>query len=98
MTRRNLTTPLALTAELTMLGVAVAPDADASRLKAKIYMTQRKVPSKGTERSLLQFARKNFTLRLTETKDKDLKKRKWKADMIVAFNRPIGDTEFQRLF
>lgn len=98
MDRRNLTTALGLTAALTMLGVAVAPAADAGALKAKVYLIQRKVPSKGTEQALLQFARSSFTLRLTETNEPELKKRKWKAEMIVSFNQSIGDTEFQALF
>ena len=98
MTRRNLVSlPWALAA-LCAIGAAIAPDAEAGSLKAKVYLIQHKVPTNLSEQQLLGFAHKNFTLRLTETTDAEVKKRKWKADMLVSFNQPIGDTEFQTLF
>lgn len=97
MMRRTLTIA-ALGLALLMGGMALAPAADAGRLKAKIYLTQRKVPNAKTEKALLLFARKNFTLRLRESKAKKLNDRKWKGDMIVAFNSGVGDTEFQVLW
>lgn len=98
MTRGNLLATAWAVAALCALGVAIVPDAEAGSLKAKLYLLQRKPPTSGTEQALLGFARKNFTLRLTENADAEVKKRKWKADMLVSFNQPIGDTEFQALF
>jgi hypothetical protein len=97
MMRRNLTIA-ALGLALAMGGLALSPAADAAKLKAKVYLTQRKVPNVKSERQLLSFARKNFTLRLRETKEKKLNDRKWKGDMIVSFNHGVGDTEFQVLW
>lgn len=98
MTRGNRLATAWAVAALCALGVAIVPGAEAGSLKAKVYLIQHKVPSSGTEQALLAFARKNFTLRLTENTDADVKTRKWKASMLVSFNQPIGDTEFQTLF
>lgn len=97
MKRRNVTIA-ALALVLVMGGLALVPAADAAKLKAKIYVTQRPVPAAKTEQALLAFARSNFTLRLRESNEKKLDDRKWKGDMIVSFNHGVGDTEFQVLF
>ena len=77
---------------------ALAPVAQAGRLKAQVYLVQATIPNKLTEKGLIGFARAHANKILRETKDADLKKRKWKADMVVAFNAPVGDMEFQILF
>ena len=79
-------------------GLFYTPAVEAGRLKAKIALTQAKIPKKLTEKGLLKFARRHGSRKLMETNDKDIKKRKWKANMVVAFNAPVGDMEFQVLF
>ena len=79
-------------------GLFYTPAVEAGRLKAKIALTQAKIPKKLTEKGLLSFARRHGSRKLVETNDKDIKKRKWKANMVVAFNAPVGDLEFQVLF
>lgn len=71
---------------------------EAGGLKATIYMTQAKIPHGLSEKRLIGFARANSMKLLHETKDEDIKSRKWKANMIVAFNKPVDDMEFQVLF
>lgn len=77
--------------------LALSP-AEASSLKAQIYLVQASIPSKLTEKALIGFARKNANRLLRETTDGEVKTRKWKSDMVVAFNKPVDDMEFQILF
>ncbi|MDD9944331.1 MAG: hypothetical protein OXU20_25025 [Myxococcales bacterium] len=78
---------------------AIAPaPAEAGRLKAKVFLTQAKIPKKTTEKGLVAFARRNRARLLRETTDKELKKRKWKGHLVIQFNKPVGDLEFQVLF
>ena len=67
-------------------------------LQANIFLLQKGVPSKLTERGVLRFAKANKVSRLGETRDRPIPERMWKATMVAAFNRPIGDTEFELLF
>jgi hypothetical protein len=90
---------------LTALALALAVSlalftdlAQAARLRAKVYIVQAKVPRKLTERGLIRFARSRNTRRLRETKEPKLKDRSWKANLVIAFNQPPGDLEFQVLF
>ena len=85
-------------AALALLATGLVGNAEAGRLKAKIYITQAKIPRKLTEKGLIRFARSHNTKRMRETTGKELKKRKWKGNMVVAFNAPVGDTEFSVLF
>lgn len=66
-------------------------------LKASVYLTQAKIPSGLSEKGLLGFARGNSQKLLRET-DGEIKQRKWKANMVVSFTRPVDDMEFQVLF
>lgn len=75
-----------------------APLAEAAGLKAKVFLVQAKVPNTLTERGLIAFAQRNRAKLLREDRDAELKKRKWRAELIVAFNRPVDDLEFQVLF
>jgi hypothetical protein len=86
-----------LAAVCLVTGFFVRP-AEAGGLKATMYLTQAKIPSGMTEKGLLGFARANSMKLLHETKDDDIKKRKWKANLVVSFNRPVDDMEFQVLF
>ncbi|MGD8862570.1 MAG: hypothetical protein PVI30_21345 [Myxococcales bacterium] len=87
-------------AAVTLSGIAAfAPAAvEAARLKAQVYIVQKRLPRKLTERKLIAFARRNRAKILRETKEEKLDDRTWRGDLIVAFNRPVGDLEFQVLF
>lgn len=76
-----------------------APQVEArGRLRARVMMTQARVPRKLSERGLVRFMRKHGTKRLVETKEDKLKDRAWKANLLVQFNRAPGDLEFHVLF
>lgn len=76
-----------------------APRAAAGgRLRADVYLVQKKIPKSLTEKALLGFARGNHAKILRETTDPDLAKRQWQAEMVVAFNQPPGDLEYHVLF
>jgi len=88
---------------LAIAGAAVALSAPTAvegqrGLRAQIYFTQRRIPNRLSERGLKGFARRHNARRLQETTDRPLAEREWKAEMIVAFNRPPGDLEFHALF
>ncbi len=70
----------------------------AGRLKAQVYIVQAKIPRKLTEKGLIRFARSHNSKRLRETNEPKLDDRSWKANLVVAFNQPPGDLEFQVLF
>ena len=78
--------------------LSLVPVAEAGSLKAQVYLVQVPIPTKLTEKALLGFGRAHANKILRETTDADLKARKWKAEMIVSFNAPVDDTEFQVLF
>ena len=77
---------------------AIGPVAQAAGLKAQVYLVQTKIPNKLTEKALIAFARRNANKLLRETTDAPVKERKWQADMVVSFNAPVNDMEFQVLF
>ena len=82
-----------------LLGTALfVRPAEAGSLKASCYLLQAKIPSGMSEAKLLGFARSNSMKLLHETTDAEVKKRKWKANLVVSFNRPVDDMEFQVLF
>jgi len=68
------------------------------RLRARIYLTQNRIPRSLTERGLIRFARGHNARRLREVTDRPIPEREWKAEMVTSFNRSVGDTEFQVLF
>jgi hypothetical protein len=81
-----------------LLALSLSPAAQAASTKAQIFLVQAAIPKTLTEKSLIAFGRRNANRILRETTDADLKSRKWKADMIVAFSQPVNDMEFQILF
>lgn len=93
---------LALTAgSFLAAGAAVlwSPTVDAQRgLRAQVYLTQARIPRDVSERGLINFAKRNRSKHLRETTDAPIKQRDWRAEMVVAFNRPVGDLEFHVLF
>lgn len=72
--------------------------AEAQRLRAQVFLTQQEVPRGLSERQLLGWARRANARRLHETREAELDDREWKANLVVAFNRPPGDIEFHVLF
>ncbi len=73
--------------------------AEAGRgLRARVYLVQRALPRRGSERALLRFARAHHSSRLRETNESDPRDRKWEANLVVHFDRPPGDLEFHVLF
>jgi hypothetical protein len=67
-------------------------------LRAQVFLTQNRIPRGLSERGLLRFARGHNSRRLRETSDRPIPERQWRAEMIIAFNRPPGDLEFHALF
>ncbi len=89
---------LALASSFALLAFALAPAAEAASLKAQVYLVQAAVPKAGSEKALIGFAKRNSARILREGTDAPVKERKWNASLIVAFNQPVGDLEFQVLF
>ena len=89
---------LALAIAVTLLGAVLSPIAEAGALKARVFLVQANVPRTLSEKALLGFARKNNQRILREATDAEVKHRKWHANLIVSFNRPVGDLEFTVLF
>jgi len=99
MNKRKLAATMMLLATAVTLGLlAIAPSAQAGSLKASIYLLQTKIPNNLSEKALLGFARAHANKILREETDAELKKRKWKAEMVINFNAPVDDMEFQVLF
>ncbi len=92
--------PLVFAIAVALFGTALynPPIAEAARLKAKVFLTQARLPKKVSEKGLIAFARRNRAKLLREDKKGEVKKRKWKAEMVISFNRSVGDLEFQVLF
>jgi hypothetical protein len=67
-------------------------------LKAQAYLTQAKIPTGLSEKGLIGFARNNSMKFLHESTDEEVKKRKWKGNLVVSFSRAVDDMEFQILF
>ena len=83
------------------LVAAVTPwhDADAaSGLRARIFLTQKGIPRSLSEAGVIRFAAGNKATRLRETPDGTIEDRQWRANLVVNFNRPVGDSEFEVLF
>ena len=90
--------PLLVVLALALAIGGLVPIAEAGSLKAQVFLLQSKVPNKLTEKALIQFGHRNAMKVLRESNEKDLKERSWTAEMIVAFNAPVNDMEFQILF
>ncbi|MEY4582711.1 MAG: hypothetical protein RL701_7414 [Pseudomonadota bacterium] len=98
MLKQKLTWLLA-SAAIALMGVALfVHPAEAGGLKAQVYVTQAKIPGGLSEKGLLGFAQGNSQKLVRETTDAEIKKRKWKANLVVSFNKPVDDMEFTVLF
>lgn len=69
-----------------------------ARLRAQVFITQRRIPRGLTEQGLVRFARRYNARRLEEGRDQPIAQRQWQGEMVTAFNRPPGDLEFHVLF
>ena len=97
MNKTKLASILAATLAAMLSLTALVPIAEAAS-KAQIFLVQAPIPKQLTEKALIAFGRRNANRLLRETTDGDVKTRKWKAEMIVSFSRPVDDMEFQVLF
>jgi hypothetical protein len=98
MNSKKLTAILAVALAALLGASALTPIAEARGLKANIFILQSKIPNNLTEKALIAFARRNSARILRETTDAEVKARKWKAELVVSFNAPVDDMEFQVLF
>ena len=73
-------------------------EAQRGGLRARIYLTQARIPGGLTEQGLIRFARGHSARSLREVTGRPIPEREWKAEMVTSFNRPVGDLEFQVLF
>jgi hypothetical protein len=84
---------------LVVAGLGSPSEAKARRgLRARVYLTQAKIPRKLSERGVIRFARRHQTDRLRETDEEKAEDRSWKANLVTVFNRPPNDHQFQVLF
>ena len=83
---------------ITGLALAAAPGEAQRGLRAQVYLTQQQPPRGQSERQLLAWARRANSMRLHETREGELDDREWRANLVIAFNRPPGDIEFHVLF
>ena len=93
--------PLFVAAALTLGALAwVQSDAAdaASGLRAKIFLTQKGIPRSLSEAGVLRFAKQHKAVRLSEVSDAPIPDRYWRANLVVAFNAPVRDSEFEVLF
>ena len=70
----------------------------ASGLRAKIFLTQKGIPRSLSEAGVIRFAAGNKATRLRESTDVPIEDRQWRANLVVRFNQPVGDSEFEVLF
>ena len=70
----------------------------ASGLQAKIFLTQKGISRQLSESGVIRFASANKATRLREDVSMPIDERQWRANLVVRFNRPVGDSEFEVLF
>lgn len=70
----------------------------AQRLRCQIYLVPGRIPRDLNESGLLRYARRHASRRIPESSEDDLMDRKFRAEAVFRFNRPVGDLEFQVLF
>jgi hypothetical protein len=70
----------------------------AAGLQAKIYLTQKGISRTLSESGVIRFASANKATRLREDSSMPVEDRQWRANLVVRFNRPVGDSEFEVLF
>jgi hypothetical protein len=95
---KKLLIAMMLSALTALIACLFSTPVEAGRLRAGIFLTQSEIPKKLTEKGLISFVKGRKTIRLVETPGGDVKKRVWKANMLVTFNGPPGDLEYEVLF
>jgi hypothetical protein len=78
--------------------VAAAWVAEAQGLRANVFVVQQTIPRGLTAQGLVRFGRAHRARRMTEDRTNPIPERQWKGQLIVDFNRPIGDIQFDALF
>ena len=81
-----------------VLGWHGAPALSQGRLRADVFLIQKMIPSKMTEKGLIGFARGGNAKILRESAEPELAKRVWAGSMVVAFNQTPNDLEYHVLF
>ncbi len=72
--------------------------AEAQRIRGRVFIVQKKLPRKTTAKGLVRFGRANHRKVLQEVKSGPVEDRYWPAELIVSFNRPPNDREFEVAF
>lgn len=72
----------------------VGPGVAEAQQRARVFITQARVPRNLSERGLIRFARGHNARRLREVDDVPLAERYWTGQMVTSFSRPVGDLEF----
>ncbi|MBN1652822.1 MAG: hypothetical protein JXA30_03520 [Deltaproteobacteria bacterium] len=96
--KKKVVEAMAVIVVLTAFFALFSRSAEAGLLKAKIYMTQEKIPRKLSEKELIDFVKKHQTQRIDESKESKVKDRSWQANVLIAFNSPLGALEFDLVF
>lgn len=78
--------------------VILLPEPVEAQVRAQIYLTQQRIPRGLSERALVRWARGHRATRINETTEEELDDREWRPEMIVQFNRPPNDLEFQVVY
>lgn len=96
----NLRLPLVATIFVALVSpVTPWQQADAAAgLQAKIFLTQKGISRTLSEAGVIRFAAANKATRLREDSSMPITDRHWRANLVVQFNRPVGDSEFEVLF
>lgn len=87
----------ALAAVAALVTLPTAP-VEAGGLRARVLLTQAKIPRRTSERGLIRFARGHLARTLRETRDEKLTDRKWLANLVTSFNASPNDLEFSVVF
>jgi hypothetical protein len=95
--RRRFVLTAASTLALSLV-VATAWVAEAQALRAQVFVTQAQIPRGLTAQGLVRFARGHRARRMAEDRTNPIPHRQWKGALVVAFNRAIGDIQFDALF
>ena len=78
--------------------LGVGPTVAEAQQRARVFITQARLPRNLSERRLISFVRGHNARRLDENDEGPLDERYWFAQMVTSFSRPVGDLEFQVLF
>lgn len=89
---------IALSVTLATIFGVFLHSAEAAQLRAKIYLTQESIPRNLPEKELVAFANKHQAKSIAETNESEIKQRRWIATLVIAFNAPPGELEYEMAF